>query len=903
MEKARSYEAYAVFFRPGAQGQPSVAEAFVYVSNGPEDDPNFGALHRRLWSWGGVPLVYRKLVGVVQLFRCGHEPDFDSETGEPICKPVARLLLATQISTDPWWDISRLQNGSLWDDREACEKLLSQEKAVSRSLIGAVKELKEVLHEDPILPKHLARRLLILSLLIAYLEDREILDAGFFGKFLGKSDGRFFEVLSRGDALVDMLLALKDWFNGNVFHLGARDQEQLRQSTALNQFAKLIEGREERHGQRTLWRRYSFKDLPVELISHVYQLFVKDAASSVYTPPFLVRLMLEESLDWARVDHLEESGEVILDPCCGSGIFLVEAYKRLILRWRSLNDWATPPIDELHRLVNKVWGVDLERGAVELAAFSLCVALCDALDDQTLRNSSELFPELVGKTLHISCFFKARRSGVLNVPVGVVVGNPPFRSSLQTPGEKSARDDCVAEYGALPDLQVAYLFLREGALTLQPGGTLCLLQQYNLFYNPTSHVFRQAFFKDWDVREVLDFISVRGLFGKADTKVIVLVARAQKPDPGPVLHVTFRRTGRIKAEQGFDLDYYDMHWVPHDVAMTSDDVWRSDLFGGGRILALVERLREVDTIGKLAGARGWSCGEGWIGGGAGRGGAAAHIIGKPLLPSRALTEQGVDTMAIVKVPEMLIEGPRDKKRFTPPMLLVREHMDLPHVLWTGSYLTYKNKIVGVCAPRKDLYELQALDRWLSANKRTLKAFVAAVSGRLFTQKATALSQADILGLPYPEDGNLDLSENEQVLVDDIVDHYRDLVRFGDESAAVAPVKSKHLTAFASAYVRQINATYKTLRSLDPVTWPGIVCQPFVFGQGKVDWSNADELRGKLASLIAERRGPSLEVTRVVRYYDGAFLFMLKPDRLRYWLRSVALRDADETLDDLRRQGF
>jgi hypothetical protein len=33
------------------------------------------------------------------------------------------------------------------------------------------------------------------------------------------------------------------------------------------------------------------------------------------------------------------------------------------------------------------------------------------------------------------------------------------------------------------------------------------------------------------------------------------------------------------------------------------------------------------------------------------------------------------------------------------------------------------------------------------------------------------------------------------------------------------------------------------------------------------------------------------------------MFLLKPDRLRYWLRSVALRDADETLADLRAQGF
>jgi hypothetical protein len=32
-------------------------------------------------------------------------------------------------------------------------------------------------------------------------------------------------------------------------------------------------------------------------------------------------------------------------------------------------------------------------------------------------------------------------------------------------------------------------------------------------------------------------------------------------------------------------------------------------------------------------------------------------------------------------------------------------------------------------------------------------------------------------------------------------------------------------------------------------------------------------------------------------------FLLKPDRFRYWLRSIALRDADETLADLRAQGF
>ena len=59
----------------------------------------------------------------------------------------------------------------------------------------------------------------------------------------------------------------------------------------------------------------------------------------------------------------------------------------------------------------------------------------------------------------------------------------------------------------------------------------------------------------------------------------------------------------------------------------------------------------------------------------------------------------------------------------------------------------------------------------------------------------------------------------------------------------------------------------------------------------------------LDKLLHEQRGTTLYVTRIARIYDGNFVFLLKPDRLRYWLRSVALRDADETLSDLRAQGF
>ena len=176
---------------------------------------------------------------------------------------------------------------------------------------------------------------------------------------------------------------------------------------------------------------------------------------------------------------------------------------------------------------------------------------------------------------------------------------------------------------------------------------------------------------------------------------------------------------------------------------------------------------------------------------------------------------------------------------------------------------------------------------------------------MFTQKATTLSEIDILSLPLPGNGTFDLSTNEEIIIKDIIDYYRDLIRLGDNSAAMKQNGYEALSDFASVFIRQINVIYKrnSLQALEAQTWPGVICQPFVFGKGQVDWSGADELKDKLNVLLHEQKGTALHITRIARIYDDSFVFLLKPDRLRYWLRSVALRDADETLADLRTQGF
>lgn len=908
MEKARDYGAYAVFFEAGRNNRPPVAQAFIFVSDGPANDPAFAVLHQRLWSWGQVPLLYRKTPGLVQLFRCAHKPDFVSNRGTIICKPVKLLRTAANLTADPWWNADRLRNGTLWDDPDVSKTFLSAHKAAHKRLINAVQDLNADLNEEGILKKHLRRKLLILSLLIAYLEERGVFLPQYFGQFLVGAT-KFFEVLANGDALVNLLSALEERFNGNVFVLAEEDRDALRTSSQLARFARLVEGRHEKGGQLTLWQLYSFKDLPIELISHIYQLFVKDATTSVYTPPFLVRLMLDEALSWERLDRLHKNNEVILDPSCGSGVFLVEAYKRLVLHWRSRNDWKRPSVSALKGLLSKVHGIDLDDGAVELAAFSLCLALCDALEPETIRASIRLFPQLAETTIHCSCFFDAKEESKIRERVGVVVGNPPFESKLTTPGAIRSYERYQAKYGQLPDKQLAYLFLHEAMSMISAGGVLSMLQQYGFLYNQQCADFRHHFLRTWDVRELLDFISVRGLFqkGGADTKVVVVVAEATRPSANrKLLHATFRRTGRADSEQGLDIDYYDLHWVPRHVALENDCVWRANLFGGGRVLDLVNRLKKFRALATYAEQQKWDFGEGFIEGCRGVSRPADHIVGKPVLLSESLTLRGIDSAGITTQPEKPIEGPRSSKRFTPPLLLVREHMDLPHAIWSKNYLTYKNKIVGFAASKSQRTELSAVEEWLTVQARPLQAFVACVSVRLFTQKATTLSGADILALPYPEERTLDLSHNENLIVEDIVDHYRDLIRLGEDSPAMRNSALTALPNFRSVFLRQINAIYKKnpLNALEPMSWPGIVCQGFIFGKGVADWSGADELRGKLNALIKEQHGSSLQVTRIARIYDGkAAFYLIKPDRLRYWLPSIALRDADETLADLRLQGF
>lgn len=916
MEKALKYNARAVFFEAGRHGRAPIPQALVFDIRDHPDDAGFAELHKRLWSWGGVPLIYRTAPGVIQLFRCAHEPDFIGADAVPVCRPIRTLALGVRIAESDreaaWWDASRIRNGTIWDDPATCALMLSGQKSAHRNLVEEVRALADRLNARSMLESGLRRRLLILSLLIAYLEERLVLLAEDFARALPGAN-TFFEVLADGSALIALLANLEDRFNGHVFSLTEEERAALTASTDLKEFARLVEGFEDASGQMALWRLYSFRDLPVELISNIYQLFVKDTASSIYTPPALVRLILDEALSWDRLDELMAGEGVILDPACGSGVFLVEAYKRLILHWRAANEWEQPDVDTLRGLMGRIHGIDLEDGAVELAAFSLCLSLCDALEPEDIRSSVKLFPGLADVTLHSSCFFEARENNLITAPIAVIVGNPPFESALTTTGAQRSyaafnRDVQALGGSPLADKQLAYLFLHDAMQMLSTNGILAMIEPAGFLYNQNAMSFRQGFFKRWRVREILDFVSVRGLFkkGSADPKIVVVIAQADEPGTeDSLLHAVFRRNGRATAEQGFDIDAYDLHWLRNTDAMVSRDAWRANLLGGPRVRKLLERLRTFPNLLDYARKQGWDFGEGFIAGAKGISRPAGHLVGKPLLPTQALSERGLDTHFLDRVPDVPIKDTKTPARFTPPLLLIKEHQDLHNGLWTDHYLTYKHEIVGLAAPVADLPKLAAIKTWLDRESVVLRAFVAGISARLYTQRATAILGADIFAIPYVENGDLDISGNERILAEDIVEHQRDFIRLGASSRVMGYARPEILTRFDEVLLAQINAVYprKPLKILPGQRWPGAICQAYVFGDGEVDWTGANELRDRLDSLLKERRVGGLSVTRITRVYDRNFVFLLKPNRHRFWTRSIALRDADDILADLRAQGF
>jgi hypothetical protein len=358
--------------------------------------------------------------------------------------------------------------------------------------------------------------------------------------------------------------------------------------------------------QRVFWRLYRFDVIPLEFISSVYEEFVTSAGAH-YTPGFLVDFMLDEVLPWDG----EKWKVKILDPACGSGIFLVKAYQRLIQRWKNANPGRKPSTADLRRLLEGyLYGCDIDPHAVRVASFSLYLTMCDEIDPKSYLKNTK-FPRLRDERLIHADFFREDKPGLSTVNDGptydLIIGNAPWGQNTET--------DFAREWANTPthnwpiaNKAVGTLFLAKAASLTKLTGRVSMIQPASsLLFNrsgPASR-FREKLFSEFKVEEVVNLSTLRfELFENATSPPCVVTMRPSAPDGESLLYISPKQVkpagGAGAAESSYSvvIEPHDISRVLPDEAAYEPNVWTALAWGGRRDLQLIRRLSDLDNIQK-----------------------------------------------------------------------------------------------------------------------------------------------------------------------------------------------------------------------------------------------------------------------------------------------------------------
>lgn len=952
LEYAKKYGADAVYFRRFDGGRSPIPQIYIYdFTENEKDDGEIGELYKRLWNSGQVPLFFIFYKTEVKIFNCLKHPEFDPSTGDISYSVFETIKLASDIKKelDKIKDFSakRFDNGTFWTNPKYKDKFKLKD-TVYLKLLNELKRTRKDIIKSKILKDKIAQKLFVMSILVKYLEEREdenglkVFPSGFFSNF---SDGpdTFLGVLRQKGACLDLFdyLGSKDCFNGEIFIWQNEEERKILKNTNLNTFADFFEGKLDGR-QYTFWRLYSFNDLPIELISNIYEEFLESKKGIVYTPPYLVNFLIDEQMpltDFHKTDFK------VIDPACGSGVFLVAAFRRMIHWWRIRNNWKKPDANNLKELKkilkNSIFGVDKYKEAVRLTFFSLSLALLDELSPKVIWKNLK-FDNLLESNLISEDLFKLINDNFFQSDFDLVIGNPPFESELTTPDAKRIEEQKIKERPKLPDNQIALLFLEQAMNLCKEGSYLCLIMPSGPFlYNNNSVEFRQYFLSTYHVPQIIDFTFLSAiLFESVNVAVAVVFAKKQDPTKEDLLHVTVRRTKPAREKLYFELDYYDFHKISYHDALENRLIWKANLLGGGRLKHLMKRFAPLRTLGdyltEVENNNGWKIAEGFIVGNKKKIAEivdlkanteelsskeierlkdlekkykkADYLTGKNTLPTDALTEKGIDESRIDILEEKYFyrSAIKNKSIFKGPHLLIKEGVakkSIP-IAFRNDDLSFKHGILGIHAPENQIDKLLELEKRI-INNRTYLFYVAGFSGAYMIGRATAILKKDIESLPYPEDETeLELTETEQILVDDVLDYMLDFRRNGEKSVGEKPVNDYQLQQFSEIYCKVLNSVYKEFQPYDPLQTNSFICFPFYYkDKPQIMTGSMDELENYLYELIQNNTSTNSRIVRMLRVYENNTIYLIKPKQTRYWLRSVAIRDADDTFADLVVQGY
>lgn len=927
LERAQNFHADAVYFRFFEDNRPPLPQIYIYDNiNNHRSELEYRELHRNIWSASEIPIYF--IIDNTQIRIFDSREPVTIKNGEIIVSPIDFIDLEHLSQYDEViknYNARLFDNGNFWNSDIASKNFLNN-RTVYEKLITSLKCLRESFKDHSNLPNRISDQILILCILIKYLEengedDNHVnLAHDFFYKAVGHST--LVEVI-RNQKIVDLFNKLADHFNGGIFSLSIDDQITLK-NTNLEFLASFLEGTIV-GTQRVFWEEYSFKHIPIELISNFYEEFLpkeknessgqekKKDSGAVYTPAFLVNFLIDECLP---LSSKQLNGNVkLIDASCGSGIFLVMAFKRLVQRWRILNRKEgkladTNPSILKNILTNNIFGVDVDKNATALTIFSLNLSLCSMLTPK------QIWTELAFDNLKTSGnivekdFFEYL---IENKPSNfdLVIGNPPFKAINENKYlyySNKLKENGLAFSCKIPDNQLALMFLEKTLDILVDNGMLCLIMPSGpLLYNKTLS-FRKVLFNKYDVKQIIDFTFLKSiLFKDVNVGTASIFIQKTKPTNNDILHVVTKRTRANKEKIFFEFDHYDFYNVPKTIACTIDFVWKCNLLGGERVYELVTKYTNnvttiKDFLEKKRLESNWHYGQGYIVGKQNQKHFANYITGKNTVVDKNFTEEGIKKIEIQN--NIKFKDKSRKELFEAPHLLLKKTIGKNGIIpieLRNDYLTFRNEIIGIHCPKDELKDLEYFESFLRNNNNLLRSLIIATSARAGISRSVYTHLAeDFYKLPF--DSNIKLSDTDSIIVNDVSKYIIPYFELGEKSELNDIVSDFSIfELFSRTYCANLNViyakkqfSYKLKKILEGQNY--FACE---FHYTNIDSSYTyTKVENDLSSLIEYWQGESCLIKRVIRMYSQNRIVLIKPKQLRYWLESIALRDVDDTFDDI-----
>lgn len=509
-------------------------------------------IHKQVWSFDQAPLVF--------VIKSNEVKIYNAFAYEKKIKSLQEIELKGGETIKGVFSFWELQSGETWKWLQRYNQKKKQNERIKRvhqKLFDNIKQVREYLKTSDNFSDDESNTLILRLIFIRYLIDRGVeMNMEFIqGKSIVEKRISFSSLIENQEKLNRFFTELNEIFNGALF------KDNITISPHQAEYLACVFSEKDSTNQTSIFDNtdyyfsiFDFNIIPVELISGIYESLIdpetKNADSAFYTPLFIVEHILSNTLDkyFNKKENETKSECSVFDASVGSGIFLVQSFRRMVDREIELTGKKNIPKERLSDIATKnLWGIDINPEALKVACFSVYIAILDFEEPSTIMDKFH-FRDL---NLFEADFFEISPSNLLTqkiskVSFDFILGNPPWKKDKLEKHLEWVNSRNIYEKKVTGKIEIAQDFLLR-AIEFMNENTVCsLIVSSPIFYNisSTSKTFKSKFLISTNISDILDLSPVRRYIFEGKKTELNKDTGEKKTSSinNPALIITFKKT-------------------------------------------------------------------------------------------------------------------------------------------------------------------------------------------------------------------------------------------------------------------------------------------------------------------------------------------------------------------------